>query len=520
MRALLMAGMVCMIAFAGCLGGEEAPEETTETPQSNNSQQEGQTTTYNGQDVTIQEDGTATVETDNGTVVIDLPDDVIAELKENSYPLIFNTSQFERRAAEPNVGITSSGCVFMTAMEEVMRSCDNLETWEPTRGPLCQPTTSDPYLWVDPVTDRIFNVQMVVLVGTWICWSDDDGATWLGNPYDQGPLPVNDHIKLATGPYTDAGYGAGSAIAEVIYPQATYFCYNKLAGVFCYTSFDGGATFPVGGLVIGLASTGGGLHGSITTAPDGTVYVPIRTEEPLLAYSKDNGLTWQTTTVGADVGTPNPRKNAEIGTDTENNAYQTWIGGDNRVYLSRSTDSGVTWDATSIPISPEGVISTTFPHIDAGSPGRIAVAYLGSEDSELLGTPDIDGNDWRGNPHYAPRTTQYHMYVTYSLNALNETPVFKTVRVSEDPVQVGSICISSGDCRSDDGGSNRNLLDFNDLHFDNEGRVFIGYADGCTGECATSDAPTADMSRTAFGTASVLTVGPSLFEDVDDFTEY
>ncbi|GIS29604.1 MAG: hypothetical protein Ct9H90mP1_3320 [Methanobacteriota archaeon] len=62
--------------------------------------------------------------------------------------------------------------------------------------------------------------------------------------------------------------------------------------------------------------------------------------------------------------------------------------------------------------------------------------------------------------------------------------MFHTVRASADPVQIGSICLNSGDCR-DIGGSNRNLLDFNDLHIDREGRVYIPFADGCFGECAT-----------------------------------
>lgn len=500
MRVAFLVATLVMVTMAGCVGDDSEPTDET----NNQSIPQGQTVTVGGEEAIVQ-DGKITI---NGTEIALTP-----------YELKFDTSQFERRAAEPNIGVTSSGCVFMTAMQEVMRSCDKLATWEPTIGTLCQPTTSDPYLWVDPDTDRIFNVQMVVLVGTWICWSDDDGATWLGNPYDQGPLPVNDHIKLATGPYTDAGYGMAGTAGELAYENAVYFCYNKLAGVFCYTSFDGGITFPIGGLAVGLASTGGGLHGSIETAPDGTVYVPIRTADPLLISSKDNGLTWQETTVGADVGTPNPRKNAEVATDSESNAYQTWTGGDNRVYLSRSTDSGASWDSVSVPVSPKAVISTTFPHIDAGDPGRIAIAYLGSDDSQLLGTPDIDGNEWGGNPHYAPRTTQYDMYVTYSVNALNETPIFTTVKITEDPVQVGAICISSGDCRSDDGGSNRNLLDFNDLHIDQDGRVFIGFADGCTGDCATSPAPTADMSRTAFGTVAVLTMGPSLY-NLEDFTEY
>ena len=92
------------------------------------------------------------------------------------------------------------------------------------------------------------------------------------NPHDSGPIPLNDHIKLATGPWTDAGYGIPGT-ASPMHEQTVYFCYNKLAGIFLYhTSFNGGATFEVGGQVIGLA-TGGGLHGAITTAPDGTVYL-------------------------------------------------------------------------------------------------------------------------------------------------------------------------------------------------------------------------------------------------------
>ena len=53
-------------------------------------------------------------------------------------------------------------------------------------------------------------------------------------------------------------------------------------------------------------------------------------------------------------------------------------------------------------------------------------------------------------------------------NALDEEPVFHTRRLTTDPVQVGAICLNSGDCRSDQGGSNRNLLDFNDLHIDSK----------------------------------------------------
>ena len=48
---------------------------------------------------------------------------------------------------------------------------------------------------------------MIGLETSWICWSDDDGESWLGNPHDSGTTPINDHIKLASGPWTSSGYG-------------------------------------------------------------------------------------------------------------------------------------------------------------------------------------------------------------------------------------------------------------------------------------------------------------------------
>ena len=117
--------------------------------------------------------------------------------------MTFFASSVGEDAAEPSIGITSTGCVFFIAFEKVMRSCDYGGTWEAKQDPvMCSPTTSDPYGWVDPVTDRVFGVQMIGLETSWICWSDDDGETWLGNPHDSGTTPLNDHIKLASGPWT------------------------------------------------------------------------------------------------------------------------------------------------------------------------------------------------------------------------------------------------------------------------------------------------------------------------------
>ena len=101
---------------------------------------------------------------------------------------------------------------------------------------------------------------------------------------------------------------------------------------------------------------------------------------------------------------------------------------------------------------------------------------------------------------------------------MDPEPVFHTVRVSADPVQVGSICLNSGDCR-DIGGSNRNLLDFNDLHIDSEGRVYVAFADGCTDSCASSSNSTPEDSRSRLGAVYYLGSGPSLFESYGDLSE-
>lgn len=415
-------------------------------------------------------------------------------------------------AGEPSVGVTASGCIFFVAYTDVRRSCNHGLSWSDAKGPLQSPISSDPYLWVDPVTSRIFDIQMVSTQSTWIAWSDDDGATWTANPVDHGLVPDIDHIKLATGPWVKSGYGTlGSLTAAATYPQAVYFCHNSGRGVLCYTSFDGGATFPVGATAVGLVDPDAGLHGAITTAPDGTVYVPPRTAVPRAAVSHDNGMSWSLVELGADAGTPMPRKNAEIATDTASNAYYTWIGKDQGVYVSRSTDGGATWDKTSLRASPATVVSATFPQIQAGDPGRIAIAYVGSENAELLGTPNIDGEAWDGNPHFAPNETRYDLFVTFSLDALSAQPTWQTVKLTQDPVQMGSICLLSSDCRNL-GGSNRNLLDFNDLSLDRDGRLYLAYADGCTKSCATAAAPTAKDSRHADGMVAILETGPSLLE--------
>ena len=111
-------------------------------------------------------------------------------------PLNFTFSDVGEDGAEPSIGVTSSGCIFFIAFEKVMRSCDYGESWEDVSGPQCAFQPNDPWGWVDPITDRIFAVQMQGLQTSWICWSDNDGDSWLGNPHDSGTTPLLSLIHI------------------------------------------------------------------------------------------------------------------------------------------------------------------------------------------------------------------------------------------------------------------------------------------------------------------------------------
>lgn len=398
------------------------------------------------------------------------------------------------QGAEPSIGVTSAGNIFFQAFEKTMRSTDHGKTFAQVSGPLTARSTSDPFLWVDQVTDRVFQVNMVSLACSHIAWSDDEGESWLGNPMDCGPVPVNDHIKLATGPWAGALSPAGNNPA---YPNAVYYAYNKLVGGYMAVSLDGGASFPILREMF-ASGCNGALHGAITAAPDGTVYVPARfCPGPLVAYSKDNGLTWSNIVVGGDLGMPDQQKNPEVAVDTENNAYLAWVAGDNKLHMSVSRDGGPTWDEP-VQVTPDAIGSLVWPTAIAGSPGHVGFAYIGT-------TMSTKG------PWEVPDETLWHLYYTYTLNGLDETPNFVTVQLTpaDDPIQRGTICVSSGACVD----GNRNLLDFIDLQIGLDGRPYIAYADGCTSDGCRSPLGTPADSRDRAGMVAILETGPSLYAE-------
>lgn len=410
------------------------------------------------------------------------------------------------RGAEPNLGVTSTGAIFVSSGDLVLRSRDLGDTWEQVyefgsvHGPNATRATedpirnSDPMLWVDAATDRVFNFPMwPILACSWGAWSDDDGETWTERPMACG-LPGVDHQKVATGPFVEGGplRPTGS------YPNVVYYCYNKLLTTNCAVSTDGGLTFPVDSVV--FEGECAGLNGHPAAAPNGTAFVPIGDQCPtenFVGRSFDNGLTWEVLKIRTG-GLGSAETDAEVAVTPDGTSYYFFRAlADHKVYVMRSRDAFDTNDGPFL-VSPPDVVSTRFLAMAAGSDGRLAFAYLGSRDSAA-------------RPGEVPDSARWHLFTTFTLDADAPEPTFVTLQVTppEDPVQIGYTWEAGG------GDPGRNLLDFIDGVVGKDGRFYVAFTDGCTADCAGNRSATKHQSRARDTALAVQVEGPSLVDATD-----
>ncbi|MFO1532631.1 MAG: sialidase family protein [Thermoplasmatota archaeon] len=404
--------------------------------------------------------------------------------------------------AEPNVGITAKGNVFVSAYESILRSTDEGGTWvEVHHMGLGQ--TFDPMLWVDVPTGRVYSIHIYPdkTCSTLIYSDDADVAqpTWREIPL-RCPSLVVDHEKLATGPPAGALAPVGGLMP---FPRLVSLCYNKLSSTHCAMSLDGGLSYPMdnqvdatpGGAAPGTPANCGGLNGHQTHGSDGTIYLPYGYDcrKGRLAVSTDGGVTW----------TRHAFDEAELELDPEvtvtpdGTAYYLYRGTDQAMHILRSTDRFASHDGP-FRVSPPEVKGTVFAGLTSGSDGRIAVAYLGTTDTDA-------------GPDDAGPATVWNLYAGMSLDAGAAAPTFVTVRVNpaDDPVQRGAICHSK-ECKAGD----RNLLDFIDLSVGPDGRFWASFADGCTSAaCRTAGQRDAATSRDDTATVAWLLDGPSLLKE-------
>ena len=348
-------------------------------------------------------------------------------------------------------------------------------------------TSLDPILATDRDSGLTIESQLLDArgVGSLSCVTADGGKTWStsqGGGFNSGV----DHQTLGWGPYAPGGVAALRSS-----PVELYYCSQDIADASCSTSTDGGTTFGPAVPIYTLQQCTG-IHGHVKVAPDGTAYVPNKScgGHPAVVVSTDNGQSWKVRPVPAgDPGESDP----SVAVGRDGTVYLGWNGANNHAYTAVSRDKGLTWTDLQDVGAQLGIQNTVFPAAVAGDGNRAAVAFIGTTTGGNSSETDVFQGVWQ-------------LYVSSTFDGGR---TWKTVNASgADPVQRGSICTGGTTC-----GNDRNLLDFIDATVDPQGRVLVGYADGCTAACATTTAPTAATAgyRDAYATIARQSTGLRLY---------
>ena len=354
---------------------------------------------------------------------------------------------------------------------------------------------ADPILFTDSRTGRTFAGQLEGLTPfETMEYTDDDGNLFIPSQ-GSGVASGIDHETLGGGPLAPP-LTRDPNLPRPAYPNGVYYCAQGLGPANCALSLDGGETF--GPAVPTWITECGGLHGHIKVSPkDGTAYLPNRGCDGRqgMAVSTDNGVTWTIRTI------PNSgpsESDPSIGIATDGTVYFGFINGDGHPEIAVTHDKGVTWDTWSsdrgdaafIDVgTPFGIQNGAFAEVVAGDPERAAFAFHGSTTAGTFQDASFNG--------------VWNLYVAHTYDGGR---TWTTVKATTDPTQRG--CIWLG------GGTNtcRNLLDFMDATIDAQGRVIVGYADGCTGACDTDPNNTA---KSVWATIARQSNGLGLFSAFD-----
>jgi Big-like domain-containing protein/fibronectin type III domain protein len=369
---------------------------------------------------------------------------------------------------EPSIGVNwkTNRAMFVGALDTYRVTFDECTspakaTWEDKTFVTEGIVTLDPILFTDRSTGRTIVSQLSANCST-MALTDNDGDSWLPS---QG-CGINagvDHQTVGGGRFHDPLTRDPNG---PLYPNAVYYCAQDAALALCARSDNGGLTFGPSVPIYDLTECGG-LHGHVKVSPaDGTVYVPNRScgGAQAVVVSEDNDGT----------------------------VYLGWDNGGIAPMVAVSTDKGATWFNARDIGAPFGIQSTVFPAVVAGDSDRAAIAFHGSTTAGGAG----DDPSWPGD---------WFLFVAHTYDRGN---TWTTVNATpSDPVQRGTICTNGIGCEN----GTRNLLDFFDASIDNKGRVLVGYADGCVGNCV-KDRPN---SFTAVSTIARQVNGRRMFAAFD-----
>ncbi len=379
-------------------------------------------------------------------------------------------------AGEPSIGVDErTGAVMYIASLETLKVQFNdapsppTATWQNVSATQTSLVSFDPILYTDQSLGRTYVSQLLPTTFSLMAYTDDDGATW--HPSQGAGIASGvDHQTVGGGPLARGTLPIPQTPLPQLYPHAIYYCSQDIALASCAVSLDGGTTFGPAIPMYNLTQCDG-LHGHVKVAPDGTVYVPNKScnGQAGVAVSTNNGLTWTVHTVpGSTAGASDP----SVGIGTDGTVYFGWSNGDGHAYVAVSRDRGATWSNSQDVGTAFGIQNVAFPAVVAGDATRAAYAFLGTSAAGAAATGD--------DPTFQ---AEWHLYVSHTYDG---GATWETVDVTPtEPVQRSTICTAGTTC-----GTTRNLLDFIGITVDGEGRVLVGYADGCVGTCLSGGANT------------------------------
>jgi len=387
------------------------------------------------------------------------------------------------------MGVTSSGSIFAITNNKVLRSRDNGTSWaivhdySRTSGESslpAAPTSLDPWLWVDPISNRIF-VDHLTLACTTVTWSDDDGDTWAPELPTACGSPLADFQKLVTGP---PGPVANSKTGA--FPSVAYLCYNKPVfeptglvpagsyGTACASSYDGGTVWEneamltrtvwVNGQQVMGTCDGGAWAPAV--ALDGTVVV--RAQADCMFRSRDSGATWES------IGKGPPFQGTEFAFDDNGTLYALSAEWDPPLRLSISHDQGTTWSEP-VVVQPPQLHGPNFAAFSAGSSGRLFIGFWATLDN--ITTSD-----------QASDTARYDAWLLAVTDADTAHPnvVATNATPADSPMYIGN---------PTRGRSSPFLGDFVTTAVGPHGTPYIVFPDSCNVGCeGNPHASTADMT--------------------------
>lgn len=412
-------------------------------------------------------------------------------------------------AGEPSIGVNhNTGKVMYQAILQTLQvtfdaSVPAKATYKDVTNPLEGVETLDPFLFTDSVTGRTFVSQLVPPCSI-ASYTDSDGEPPVaGLPTATAWTPSTgcgvgsnfDHQTVSAGPLP-------AGLVSTYGPnRAVYYCSQVVVEATCSRSLDGGITFPQSGVMYTLSLVGEGctgLHGHLRIAPDGTAYMPNFSctdadggeRAALVVADPGPVLSFDIRLLPTSTTTPDFDSDPAVGIDAAGTAYMAFEDATSNMNVAVTKDRAFTYTDIQDIGKPFGIKNATMPKVVGGSAGRAAVTFLGTPTEAPLATDDIPENNLRSfDPDRGDPKGGWHLYIAHTYDSgKNWTVVDAT---PTDPVQRGCIWwgnvaadrIPEGDasCSSN---PERNLLDFIDMTVDKQGRVLVGYADGCVGPCA------------------------------------